>query len=322
MANDIRTSLPRGSVYRLAFVAYHDMGDSPRFELGPFNTDVEAILSQMRSVYARGGADEPEVREIAMLRKERARYTHFRALACRPQDVAGGLAEVLKFGWDAATKIVIHIADAPPHGHDYNDCGSGDSYPSGTTECPQPRELMRDLASRGIDYTFFKINHSTDKMLRVFSEAWNEGAADPERQSFTVMDMQHGTQGAESYPMVEEAESSFGATVGMAMPCFDESIPMAVPTSSAYAAEADDCVPSLRSESEGERSAPIPRSMPSAMAYSSMAMPSMAMPSMAPMAPMAASAGMPSMARSAAAGPSFGEALTKSVMASVAKRRV
>lgn len=51
------TPLPRRALRR-----YHDMGDSPRFEVFPFSTDVAAVQSQMQGVYARGGADEPEVR--------------------------------------------------------------------------------------------------------------------------------------------------------------------------------------------------------------------------------------------------------------------
>ena len=45
-----------------------------------------------------------------------------------PEDVAGALKKALSLTWKGDTRIIIHIADAPAHGSEYNG-GMGDHYP-------------------------------------------------------------------------------------------------------------------------------------------------------------------------------------------------
>ena len=45
-----------------------------------------------------------------------------------PEDVAGALKKALSLNWKGDTRIIIHIADAPAHGSEYNG-GMGDHYP-------------------------------------------------------------------------------------------------------------------------------------------------------------------------------------------------
>ena len=45
-----------------------------------------------------------------------------------PEDVAGGLQKALSLTWKGDTRIIIHIADAPAHGSEYNG-GQRDNYP-------------------------------------------------------------------------------------------------------------------------------------------------------------------------------------------------
>ena len=45
-----------------------------------------------------------------------------------PEDVAGALKKALSLVWKGDTRIIIHIADAPAHGSEYNG-GMGDHYP-------------------------------------------------------------------------------------------------------------------------------------------------------------------------------------------------
>ena len=44
------------------------------------------------------------------------------------EDVAGGLKKALDLSWKGDTRIIIHIADAPAHGSEYNG-GCGDDHP-------------------------------------------------------------------------------------------------------------------------------------------------------------------------------------------------
>ncbi len=44
------------------------------------------------------------------------------------EDVAGALKKALSLTWRGDTRIIIHIADAPAHGSEYNG-GMGDNYP-------------------------------------------------------------------------------------------------------------------------------------------------------------------------------------------------
>ena len=37
-----------------------------------------------------------------------------------PEDVAGALKKALSLTWKGDTRIIIHIADAPAHGSEYN----------------------------------------------------------------------------------------------------------------------------------------------------------------------------------------------------------
>lgn len=45
---------------RVSFIGYRDIGDSPRFEIQPFTTDIQLAKNFISRVSAMGGADEPE----------------------------------------------------------------------------------------------------------------------------------------------------------------------------------------------------------------------------------------------------------------------
>lgn len=58
-----------------------------------------------------------------------ARSNAFSGQPCDfPEDVAGGLKKALSLTWKGDTRIIIHIADAPAHGSEYNG-GISDNYP-------------------------------------------------------------------------------------------------------------------------------------------------------------------------------------------------
>lgn len=90
---------------------------------------------------------------------------------------------------EPSIKILLHVADAPPHGQAFHAVTLSDSYPKGDKHGRDPRQQVREMAQRGMDYYFLKINDSTDKMLEVFAAAYEGGKAS-EEQTFMVLDLQ------------------------------------------------------------------------------------------------------------------------------------
>ncbi|KAL5477847.1 hypothetical protein EMCRGX_G024696 [Ephydatia muelleri] len=89
------------------------------------------------------------------------------------EDVLGGLKVVIEqLSWrsnDAATKVLIHIADAPCHGQMYHDSNVGDSYPDGDLTI-NPSDLLDCLYKQHIQYYFGYIKkQATEKMIAVFN---------------------------------------------------------------------------------------------------------------------------------------------------------
>ncbi|KAJ3106441.1 hypothetical protein HDU96_008218, partial [Phlyctochytrium bullatum] len=76
---------------RVAFVGYRDYKDDERFVVKDFTTNLDTMVDFVGTIVAKGGRDYPE-------------------------DVKGGLCEVLKLDWKSRHKILLHIADAPAHG--------------------------------------------------------------------------------------------------------------------------------------------------------------------------------------------------------------
>jgi len=153
---------------RVAFVGYRDYGDNPQFVCKYFE-DVDVTLDAIRDVHAMGGDDEAE-------------------------DVAGGLLAAAMLVWrEDAAKSLIHIADAPPHGMMFHDPWISDRFPHGDPGAKSALSLMKDLSERNIDYTFIKINNSTDMMLREFHRVY----AGPGK--FYVIDLRPQTGLDETY---------------------------------------------------------------------------------------------------------------------------
>lgn len=143
--NKIRSivqSLPADT--KVAFVGYRDYNDTQRFVIQNF-CDVNELLIAIADVHADGGEDIAE-------------------------DVAGGLEKVQQLDWtDADVKTLIHIADAPPHGHNYHDACVSDMYPNDDQNIGH---RIRELAESGIDYTFIRIKSITDTMILRFAHLY------------------------------------------------------------------------------------------------------------------------------------------------------
>ncbi len=86
------------STIQLAMMVYRDIGDKYVTKYNDFTTDIEKQQSFINEQYASGGGDFPEAVHIA-------------------------LSEAVDKDWSSsdATKIIIHIADAPSHDKDVDD---------------------------------------------------------------------------------------------------------------------------------------------------------------------------------------------------------
>ncbi len=136
---------------RVAFVGYRDHCDGQdRIESTDFGT-VEEFKIFLEGVRATGGGDECE-------------------------DVHGGLEAALNLSWGRKNRCLIHIADAPAHGSRFH-AGCNDSYATyndADFRGLRIEDLIRKTRQLGIDYTFGKINSSTDVMISVFNQIGGE----------------------------------------------------------------------------------------------------------------------------------------------------
>ncbi|THH20113.1 hypothetical protein EW146_g1215 [Bondarzewia mesenterica] len=110
---------------RVGLVAYRDHPPQDHSYVTKnfgFSSDISKVHKDLSSLYASGGGDGPEA-------------------------VTAGLAEALNMDWrPQASKMVILIADAPPHGiGEY-----GDGFDQGSPDGHDPLQIAREMAARGI----------------------------------------------------------------------------------------------------------------------------------------------------------------------------
>ncbi len=125
---------------RVAFVGYRDYGDLQQFVVYDFLDDVDVMLDKIRAVHASGGDDIAE-------------------------DVAGGLFHASQLQWKGDVKTIFHIADAPAHGGVFHEPYVSDRFPNQDPCGYDLLQMSKMLTERNIDYTFIKINDSTNIMI-------------------------------------------------------------------------------------------------------------------------------------------------------------
>lgn len=136
---------------RVAFLGYRDYGDEHRFISCDFTT-ASAVVHYIRNVHADGGDDVAE-------------------------DVAGGLSQLRNLSWRSGdVNMIVHIADAPPHGRQFHSPRISDRFPRGDPNGIDPCHLMFYFSTQGYDYTFVKINDTTDTMIDVFNNCYVHNA--------------------------------------------------------------------------------------------------------------------------------------------------
>jgi len=154
-------------VINLSFIGYHDIQDTPRFDISAFTTNVPYIKDFIeKNCNANGGGDLPE-------------------------DVCGGLNEALKLNWISEKKLIILIADAPCHGNMFHNCDP-DNYPNGDPSGLEPEVLLAELALKGINLFISEITDQTEIMLNAWRKSYERyNFSDKEIRSFNLTDNTH-----------------------------------------------------------------------------------------------------------------------------------
>ena len=152
---------------RYSFIGYRERDEK---ELEPlifenFTDDRLKIQNQINEVKLEGGGDTPEDIELAL------------KIFCDDIEFDQG-----------GTRIIIHIADAPCHGSDYNDC-LVDNHPERSNDIP--RLLKKIACNYNCAYWFVKVSDSTDKMIRRFNEILQREAPNREFNRIVELDLRN-----------------------------------------------------------------------------------------------------------------------------------
>lgn len=149
LVDGVRDSHPRANIL-VSFVGYRDYGDQEQIVEFPFQNPADA-MSAIREVQADGGNDQAE-------------------------DVARGLFRTVQQDWsEADVKIVFHIADAPAHGEMFHTLRVSDRFPRGDPTGLDPRDFVEKLSFLNVEYTFVRIDESTDTMIEQFHNCYTQG---------------------------------------------------------------------------------------------------------------------------------------------------
>jgi hypothetical protein len=157
LMDHVRTEHPEANIL-VSFVGYRDYGDENQMVVIPFQSPSET-MDAIRKIDAEGGDDQAE-------------------------DVAHGLSRVVSQDWSGSdVKIVFHIADAPAHGLAFHDLHVSDRFPRGDPHGLDPRDFVEKMSFLDIQYTFVRIDKSTDTMIDLFHNCYTQGG------SFGVIDL-------------------------------------------------------------------------------------------------------------------------------------
>ena len=156
-----RKEVEQGLTFEVGFIGYRDFGDAEQHISIPWTRDIDELRQRIRAIRADGGNDCAE-------------------------DVAGGLMMAVEMFRERTTGVrqVIHIADAPAHGRMFHDIRVSDRYPLGDPNRRDPCAFIHELGTMGIDYTFVRVDSSTDTMLEAFHNSYTASSG-----IFKVLDL-------------------------------------------------------------------------------------------------------------------------------------
>ena len=150
----------------LGFIGYKDFNeldlDEEYINL-EFTTDYESIKKNIEFVKVGGGGDIAE-------------------------DLCGGLELGIKKDWKGKTRFAILVTDSPCHGNKYHDLSgeNAENYPNGDREGRNIEEYIEYFAKNEISLFCLKINSTTDKMFKIFSEIYNKNKNKNAKNNFVL----------------------------------------------------------------------------------------------------------------------------------------
>ena len=140
---------------RTAVSAYRDYPlneNSTDHETLDFTTDIERFKCFLDRLSAEGGLDEAE-------------------------DVMTGLEQAARLNWASASRLIVHIADAPCHGRMYHGhLHIGDDYPNGDKYGRTSKHLFQTLKNVcGVNsFKFIHLNSTTKPMVAIWKTEQTE----------------------------------------------------------------------------------------------------------------------------------------------------
>ena len=152
----------------LGFVGFRDFGD---IDFGEQYINLEltdkydSILQNIKDIEAQGGGDIPE-------------------------DLCSALEFAKNKKWKGRSRITILVTDSPCHGkkyYDVQDDENYDNYPNGDREGRNIEEYIKYLAENEISIFCLNINHSTDKMFKIFGDVFNKNKKKDSNNRFMVV---------------------------------------------------------------------------------------------------------------------------------------
>ncbi|KAK2604002.1 hypothetical protein QQS21_003838 [Conoideocrella luteorostrata] len=155
IVSQIKDAFLNESSVRIAVVGYKDHDDDPNIEFLDFTTSVADVHDFLSTLSASGGSDMPE-------------------------DVLGGIKQAINASWQQQTRCLVHIADAPPHGHTLHDFKEKDDYYYRTASEPHGlthENLLEQLVKLKVNYALLRVNSSTDRMALKFSQVYTTASA-------------------------------------------------------------------------------------------------------------------------------------------------
>lgn len=134
---------------RLCVTWYRDVCDRPRwYGSSGFTTDSKVAAEFTKTIYASGGGDAPE-------------------------DVIGALDEISRLDWRPnARKVIVWIADAPPHGAEFGASRYGDSYPDYPVVKggPIPKTVLGTLADMKVQIFGLHVRDDLTTTMEAFTK--------------------------------------------------------------------------------------------------------------------------------------------------------
>ncbi|POM81593.1 LOW QUALITY PROTEIN: Alpha kinase, partial [Phytophthora palmivora] len=183
--NNINCRRPHATV-RVGFVAYRDFCDSDkRLQIQTLTTNVAVVQTFISLLEAFGGGDGPE-------------------------DIPGGLAAALEMSFQAEARRIVLVGDAPCHGTRFHDSNDDNAYRVQIEQSPDICAQMREIAKRGIDFTFIEIQPSyTAKMMEILQEEFNNTESDDGfGREFKIVSLANAGDAARFASVIQSSASS------------------------------------------------------------------------------------------------------------------